>query len=323
MKSFKHFDTATVEAGSALLASYQGRARAMAGGTDLLGILKDRILPDYPEAVVNLKTIPDLDGIKEDNGWLTIGSMARLDDVATSPLVREKYGALAEAAASVATPVIRKTATIGGNLCQDVRCWYYRYPHSLGNRIDCFRKGGRTCPAVAGDNRYHAVMYGKICFAVCPSDTAVALSALDGEILAYGPQGARTVPVPAFFTATGNVLEPGEIVTGVRVPEPPLDAAQTFLKFTLRKPIDFALVSVASVVRRVNGVCAEARIALGAVAPMPVRATEAEAMLTGREIDPALARAAADQALAVAKPLSRNAYKVDIVKTLIERSVLS
>ena len=243
--------------------------------------------------------------------------------MATSPLVREKYGALAEAAASVATPVIRKTATIGGNLCQDVRCWYYRYPHSLGNRIDCFRKGGRTCPAVAGDNRYHAVMYGKICFAVCPSDTAVALSALDAEILAYGPKGARTVPVQAFFTSTGNVLEAGEIVTGVRVPEPPADAGQTFLKFTLRKPIDFALVSVASVVRRVNGVCAEARIALGAVAPMPVRATEAEAMLTGREIDPALARAAADQALALARPLSHNAYKVDIVKALIERSLLS
>ena len=291
-------------------------------GTDLLGVLKDKILPDYPQALINLKTIPGLDGIEEANGWLTIGALARLDDIATAPLVLKKYSLLAQAAASVATPVIRKTATIGGNLCQDVRCWYYRYPHSLGKRIECFRKGGRTCPAVAGDNRYHAIMNGKKCFAVCPSDTAVALTVLEAEILTCGPGGARTIPVDALYTVMGNVLGTGEIVTGIRVPVAPADARQTFFKFTLRKPLDFALVSVASVIRLEGGVCAEAKIALGAVAPMPVRATEAEAVLTGRTIDQALARKAAEQAVAVARPLSRNAYKVDIVKTLVRKSLL-
>ena len=323
MKSFKHFDAQTLDGCLALLTSYNGRARPIAGGTDLLGVLKDRILPEYPEALVNLKAIPDLERIEEDGGCLTIGPMARLADVAADPIIRKKYGVLAEAAEAVATPVIRKMATIGGNLCQDVRCWYYRYPHSLGGRIDCFRKGGAKCPAVAGDNRYHAIMNGKICFAVCPSDVAVALSVLEAEIIVQGAEGGRTIPMEAFYTATGNALEHGEIVTGIRVPEPPVNAGQKFLKFTLRRPVDFALVSTASIITVMDGVCTEARIALGAVAPMPVRAREAETGLIGRVIDEAAARAAAKEALAEARPLSMNAYKVDIAKALIQRSILA
>ena len=204
MKSFKHYDAQTVEACLALLKSYNGQARPIAGGTDLLGVLKDKILPEYPQAIVNLKTIPGLDVIKEEGGGLTVGAMTCLEDLAEAPLIREKYPVLAEAAASVATPVIRKMAYLGGNLCQDVRCWYYRYPHSLGGRIECFRKGGRKCPAVAGDNRYHAIMNGKICFAVCPSDTAVALSALEAEVNIQGPDGRRTIPIDSLYSASGD-----------------------------------------------------------------------------------------------------------------------
>ena len=321
MKAFRHYDASTVEACAALLSTYSGRARPIAGGTDLLGVLKDRILPEYPEALVNLKTIPGLSGVEEKDGWLTIGAMAGLEEISDNPVIKAKYGVLAEAAASVATPVIRKAATIGGNLCQDVRCWYYRYPHSLGGRINCLRKGGRKCPALVGDNRYHAIMGGKLCFAVCPSDTAVALSALEAEVLVRGQGGSRMVPVDSFYTALGNALDPGEIVTGIRVPEPPAGSRQTFLKFTLRKPIDFAVVSVASVLSFSGETCTRARISLGAVAPMPVRAGGAESKLEGRVIESDLARVAAEEATAGARPLGRNGYKVDIVRSLVRRSI--
>jgi xanthine dehydrogenase YagS FAD-binding subunit len=323
MRPFQHYDATTVEAVTGFLSEQNGRAVPIAGGTDLLGVLKDSILPHHPEAVVNLKTIPGLDAVREEDGGLFIGAMVRLADLSVDPVIREKYPVLAESAETVATPVIRKMATIGGNLCQDVRCWYYRYPHSLGGRIDCFRKGGKKCPAVPGDNRYHSVMKGKICFAVCPSDTAVALSALEAEIFVQGPAGRRTVSIGNFYTATGHILEPGEIVTGIRIPEPLSGSRQTFIKFTLRKPIDFALVSVASVLIVEDGTCIQTRISLGAVAPMPVRAEKAEAFLTGKVIDEASAREAAEIAMAAAKPLSRNGYKVDIAKSLITRTVLS
>lgn len=321
MRSFTHISAATVDEACSLLRKYKGKAVLNAGGTDLLSTLKGEHLPDYPEAVIDIKTVPGLEEIAEKEGMLQIGALARLADIAKSPLIRRDYRSLAEAALTVATPQIRNAATLGGNLCQDVRCWYYRYPRQLGGPITCLRKGKGHCLAVAGDNRYHALLGGKKCFAVCPSDTAVALAALDGRIRIAGAGGERVVAATDFYTPLGNALKAGEMVTSVEVPRVDAAARQAFLKFTLRKPVDFAIVSVAVVILEEQGVCTWARIALGAVAPGPVRAGTAEEALAGKPITPELAAEAAELALADAKPLSRNGYKVVIAKTLVKRAI--
>ncbi|HUT70705.1 MAG TPA: xanthine dehydrogenase family protein subunit M [Desulfatiglandales bacterium] len=323
MRSFEHINARTVDEACALLGKYNGKAMLNAGGTDLLSTLKGEHLLDYPEAVINIKTISGLDYIKEDEGALKIGTLAKLSDVARSSLLRERYGALAEAARSVATPQVRNVATIGGNLCQDVRCWYYRYPRHIGGPISCLRKGNGPCMAVSGDNRYHAIMGGKRCFAVCPSDTAIVLAAMDARIKVAGPDGKRGIAVTDFLAPLGNALKRDEILTEIEVPRLNGSTKQTFLKFTLRKPVDFAIVSVASVITLHGGVCTDARIALGAVAPGPVRAKKAEESIEGRPIDQAAAAAAAELAVAGAKPLSMNAYKIEITKALVTRALLT
>jgi len=241
----------------------------------------------------------------------------------TSQNIKGRYNVLAKAAGAVASPEIRNMGTIGGNLCQDVRCWYYRYPHHLGGRILCYRKGTGPCLAVKGDNRYHAIMGAKGCFAVHPSDTAVALAALDAKVKIVHANAVKTIPIMEFFNPLGNVLEKDEIITEIHVPPPPVMSKQTFFKFTLRKPIDFAIVSVASVIIVKNGICEDIRIALGAVAPTPIRATKAEQAVKGQAIDEATARQAAEAAVEDAKPLSKNAYKVEILKSLLKRALLS
>ena len=186
----------------------------------------------------------------------------------------------------------------------------------------CARKGNGPCLAVAGDNRYHAIMGGKKCFAVCPSDTAVALAVLNAQVNITGLAGERGIAVTEFFNPMGNALERGEMVKEIEVPGLADPAQQTFLKFTLRRPIDFAIVSVASVMTVAKGLCTDARIALGGVAAGPVRAKSAESVIIGRPIDEAAAAAAAEKALAGAKPLGNNASKVEIAKTLVKRALL-
>lgn len=323
MKSFKHIDVKTVREACALLGKHKGKARMIAGGTDLLGILKDKILPSYPEVIINIKAIPKLGDMKEDQHGLRIGALTTLSEIAKSPLIKEKYKVIAEAADAVGSPQIRNVATLAGNLCQDVRCWYYRYPHHIGGRILCLRKGSGRCLALSGDNRYHAILEGKRCFAVCPSDTAVALTSLDAKISIAGIRKSRIVPVRNFFTTLGNVLKLGEMITEIQVPRPLMKTKQTFLKLTLRKPIDFAVVSVASVLYLEDGICAGANIAIGAVAPVPIQAARAEQIIKGRAITPDAAAKAAEAAVAGAKPLSMNAYKVEMTKTLVKRAILS
>lgn len=322
MRPFTHINALSVEQAVSELAKYNGKARLNAGGTDLFGVLKDEFLPVYPEAVVNIKTVSGLDYIREDQGMLRIGALARLADLSNSPLLRQRYGALAEAAHAVASPQIRNVATIGGNLCQDVRCCYYRYPRHIGGPIQCARKGNGPCLAVKGDNRYHAIMEGRRCFAVCPSDTAVALAALDAQILVAGPQGERRIAVSDFYTPLGNRLNSDEMVREIQASTLAGPLQQTFLKFTLRKPIDFAIVSVAAFISMADGVCTEARIALGAVAPGAHRAVAAEEFLKGRPIGDDSAVRAAELALQGARPLSGNAYKINIAKALVRRAIL-
>jgi xanthine dehydrogenase YagS FAD-binding subunit len=323
MRPFVHYNARTVEEACAYLKKHNGAAVLHAGGTDLLSTLKGEHLPRYPEAVINIKTIPDCAYIKEDGDALKIGALATLSQLVQSPLLQAHYTVLAEAAYAVATPQIRNMATLGGNLCQDVRCWYYRYPRHIGGPIGCLRKGNKTCLAITGDNRYHAIMGGKRCLAVCPSDTAVALAALNAQIKVVGPTSERRVAVTDFFLPLGNALKRGEMVTEIEVPRITGPAKQTFLKFTLRRPVDFAIVSVASVIAAPNGMCTDARIALGAVGPAPVRALAAEERLQGKQISESLAADAATAAMAGARPLRMNAYKVEIAKTLIKRAILS
>ncbi|NLT67466.1 MAG: molybdopterin dehydrogenase [Acidobacteria bacterium] len=313
MKAFNHTNAKTLAEARTALAG--GKATLIAGGTDLIGTLKDNILPTYPESLVNIKTIPDLDYIKEEGGMLKIGAATRLADIAANPVVKEKYTALAQAALRVATPHIRDMGTIGGNIAQLHRCWYFRKPE---NRFPCIRKGGDRCFAMMGDNRYHSI-FGAVerCIAVHPSDTAPALIALNAKIVT----NKRTVEAEAFFDVKvpGNtVLAADEIITAIQVPTPPAGAKSAFLKFAIRKSIDFPIVNCAVLVAG-----GAPRICLNAVAPKPYRATKAEAAIAGKPINAENAEAAGAAAVADARPLTATKYKVQIAKTLVKRALLA
>lgn len=322
MKAFRHINATSVEETIALLRAYNGKSCLIAGGTDLLGILKDEVLPDYPEAVINLKTIAGLDRFEKNKAGFKIGVLAKLSDVVAHPLVQKRLPALAHAAKAVATPEIRNMATLGGNLCQDTRCWYYRYPHHMGGRIMCYRKGKGPCEAIKGDNRYHAILGAKKCFAVCPSDTAIALSALDAKLEIAGLQGIRCISIDEFFTPLGNILQADEFLTQIQIPTPAAGTKQAFFKFTVRKPVDFAIASVAAVgVTSQAGICKDARIVLGAVAPTPFRAFDCEKLLKGKAASEKVIEKAAKSAVEGAKPMRMNAYKLEITQTLVKRAL--
>ncbi len=316
MKAFNHTNATTLaEAKTALLS---GKATLIAGGTDLIGTLKDNVLPDkmYPATLINIKTMnPSLDYIKEEAGMLKIGATARLADIASNPAINKKYTALAQAASRVATPHVRDMGTIGGNIAQLHRCWYFRKPE---NRFDCIRKGGAQCFAMMGDNRYHSI-FGNVnrCIAVHPSDIAPALIALNATVVT----NVRKINAENFWdvkVASNTVLAPGEIITEIQVPAPPAGAKSAFLKFAIRKSIDFPIVNCAVLV---GG--GAPRIALNAVAPKPYRATKAEAAIAGKPINEANAEAAGAAAVEDAKPLTATKYKVQIAKTLVKRALLA
>jgi xanthine dehydrogenase YagS FAD-binding subunit len=189
----------------------------------------------------------------------------------------------------------------------------------MGGRVPCYRKCQGPCHAITGDNRYHAVLGGRKCYAVCPSDLAIALAALEAEVKTVRPAGERTIPLADFYDTLGPVLEPDELVVEIRISAPAANAVQRFSKFRLRESIDFAVVSVAAVLDVAEGVCRDARIVLGAVAPVPYRAVAAEDVVRGGPLDERRAVQAAEAALRDAKPMSGNAYKIEIAKTLVKR----
>lgn len=322
MKKFSHVNALTIDEAVSILRRYGDRASLIAGGTDLLGKMKDRILSRYPEALVNLKTIPGLDFIKEENRILEIGALTRLEDIAIDQTVRGGYAALAQAANRTASPHLREMGTIGGNICQDIRCWYYRHPN---NRFPCLRKGGGRCYAIEGDNRYHSIFGGSVeegCYAVHPSDTAPALIALDAEIRT----SKRTIKAGDFFqveVTKTTVLDEDEIVTKILVPRPPENAKSGFVKFALRKTIDFPIVNCAALISSSEGKVSAARICLNAVYVKPYRATRAEEVIVGKTINEADAEAAGSAAVSEAKPLPHNSYMVQIAKTMVKRAILA
>ncbi|MCU0575779.1 MAG: xanthine dehydrogenase family protein subunit M [Desulfobacterota bacterium] len=322
MKPFRHFNAQSVDQAASLMAGYGGRACIIAGGTDLLGRMKDRILPSYPEALVNLKTIAGLDAIRAEDGVLRIGALATLASVAAHPEVLSNYRALAEAAGRTASPQLRNMGTIGGNICQDIRCWYYRGPL---NRFSCLRKGGGRCYALKGDNRYHSIFGGSVekgCVAVHPSDTAPALIALGASVVT----SKRTVEAEQLFSVRlsgTTILEGDEIITEIRIPEPSAGTSSSFMKFALRKSIDFPIVNCAVALTREEDRVARARICLNAVHVVPRRVTGAEEVIQGRTMTEDVAGEAAEVAVSDAKPLEHNAYMVQVARALVKRAILA
>lgn len=309
MKHFKHMQASSAQ--EAAKQAKGGTSMLLAGGTDVLGTLKDDILPTYPETVVDLKTIEGMDGIVEDGDAVRIGALAKLADVAGNETVKNGCPALAEACARAASPTIRHMGTLGGNACQMHRCWYFRTPD---DRFHCIRKGGDWCPARIGDNRYHSIFGDQDgCYAASSHDTAPALVALGATVITT----SREVPAGEFFRANGtrsNVLEDGEVVTEFKVPKAPKSA---FQKFALRKSIDFPLVNCA-VAQQADG---SVRVVLGGVHPAPWRSSEAEAELASG-VDEAAADRAAEAAVAACKPLGKNGYKVEIARAMVKRTLL-
>lgn len=322
MKEFKHFNAYSIDEAVSLLGRYGDRACVIAGGTDLLGKMKDVILPTYPEAVINIKTIPDLNYITQSDEMLKIGALTTLAEIAHSEAVRSRCLALAEAACRAASPQIRNMGTIAGNICQDLRCWYYR---NQNNRFSCLRKKGGRCYAIKGDNRYHSIFGGSVsggCMAVHPSDTAPALIALDAKI----KTSSRMIDAQDFFEVKPvktTVLKTDEIVTEIQVPAPPAGTSSTFLKFALRKSIDFPIVNCAAMITVKDGKVAGARICLNAVHVVPYRAARAEKVIIGKSLNEAVAEEAGQAAVAEAKPLEHNKYMVAVARTLVKRAILA
>lgn len=313
MRAFDYIDPHTLEEASAALR--RPLSQLIAGGTDILGVLKDEILPDYPKTIVDLRAIPGLEYIRETDGMVRIGAMTRIADIASDSTIASRYPALQRAAGLVGSPQIREMGTIGGNLCQLPRCWYFR---AMQNRFFCFRKGGRECPAVTGDSRYHSI-FGRVrgCLAVNPSDLAPVLVVLQARIETTN----RIVDVEEFFQAKGpktTILDDDEIVTEIQIPVPPDDGRSAFAKYALRKAIDFPVVNCAVAV---SG--GETRICLNAVHNTPYRALEAEKVIAGASIDEPSAEAAGEVAVADAQALQPNLYKVQIAKTLVKRAILA
>ena len=322
MQNFSYVNATSIEQVPSLLGRSWDDAVVMAGGTDLLGEMKD--FAAVPKRVVNLKSIEGLDYIRQDDAALRIGALATLTDVLTSGDVTQDYSALRQAVSVIASPQIRNMATLAGNILQRPRCWYYR-----SEDFPCLKKGGARCYAVGGVNTYHAIFGSGPSYIVHPSDAAPALMALDATVKIHGPRGGNEVVMDDFFTLPEmnirreNILRPNEIVTELTIPKPEANSKGMYLKVRERESIDFALVSLAAQMTVVNGTCERASLVLGGVAPVPWRAVAAEQYLRGRRITEARAESAAEAAVEDAKPMPNNSYKVEIAKNLVKQAVLA
>ncbi len=301
-----------------------GGSRPLAGGTDLITLLKSGLAT--PDRLVDVKRLEGLPaGIAADGaGGVTLGALTTLTGIERSSLLEARYSALPQAAAVAATPQLRNMATVGGNLLQRPRCWYFRNPH-----LDCWLKGGDGCPAAeaGGQNQLHALFDTGPCHAVHPSDLATALHALDAAVRLRGPGGARTLPIEDFFAPpederrTETVVRADELLLDVRLPAPPEGTRSTYLKAMDRKIWAFALVGVAAVLRLDGRRIVHARISLGGVATVPWRARAAERLLLGADAGGALFERAAEASLEGAAPLAHNAYKLPIARALVGRAL--
>lgn len=321
MKKFKIAEPQTLEQVTSLSPDDKTYC-LMAGGTDLLGELKDGIVE--PEIVVDLNSISGLSYIKKDRSGVRIGALTKLAELAENPQIQNEYPALHEAALSVATPQLRNVGTVGGNLCQRPRCWYYR-----DSQIRCRKKGGSRCYAFNGRNKFHAILGGRTCYIVHPSDLAPALICLDAQVTISAPKKDKTIPLSDFFTLPSvnvrreNILAPNEVVKEIILPPAKRGEKSTYLKFKERGTWDFALVSAAVKGTTSEGIFNSIKIMLGGVAPIPWRLEKAESLIRGRKVKPDSVRQAVRQALADARPLAENGYKLELVGAVLSRAVSS
>jgi xanthine dehydrogenase YagS FAD-binding subunit len=316
----QYYDAATVDEALAVLSRHMDESKVISGGVDLVSLIKNKVI--LPGILVNIKNIPELAYIREDSGNLKIGSLTSINQIEISTLIKQKYSLLADAAHSVASPQIRNMSTIAGNLCQQVWCWYYRRSPVTGLSFNCLRKGGKQCYAVAGDNSFHAIIGDNGCYAVCPSDMAVALSALGATLKIIGPERERIISLDAFYQGMGNILRPDEMITEVEIPAIKPVTRQRFIKFRQRKTIDFAVSSVAAAITTEAEIVTEARIFLGGVALKPYRAVKVEKAIKGKTITESIARESAGVWKDEASALSMNGFKVPITETLVRKAIL-
>ena len=321
MPVFELFQPASVEDATALLREHGDQAWVMAGGLDSFDWFKDRV--KRPAVVVDLGGIETLKGITATANGLEIGAMTPLTEVVEHPEVRERYGLLSEAAALVASPQIRNQGTIGGNNTQDTRCWYYR------DGWTCYRAGGNICYAdtPTSMNREHAIFGADRCVAVNPSDTAPALIALDAKMVFQTADGERVVDAEDYFIGPSidimrmTVLQPGDLLTKIRIPSTWAGAQFYFEKVRDREVWDFPLVNVASAMRVSGSTIDDARVAVNGTAPYPMRLVAVEDAVRGASQSEATAELAGEVAVRGARPLRQNAYKVPLMRNLVKRSI--
>ena len=321
MPAFELFQPASTADALNLLDRYGTDAWIFAGGLDSFDWLKDRI--KRPRYVVDLGGIAELKGIRERDGGLEIGAMTTLTDVVHNPMVRDRYAILTEAAEAAASPQIRNQGTLGGNVSQDTRCWYYRAGWS------CYRAGGNICYADTPEsiNREHAVLEADRCVAVNPSDTAPALIVLGASMVIRGADGERVIPAENYFVGPGTditrmtALRPRELLTAIRLPGDWAGANFYWEKVRDRQVWDFALVSVASAMTLSGTTIQNIRLVVNGVAARPVRLATVEQYVKGKPRNEATAAAAGDMAVQGAQPLRFNAYKVPLMRNLVKRAI--
>jgi xanthine dehydrogenase YagS FAD-binding subunit len=322
MPAFELYQPDTVAGAVELLSDAGADGWALAGGNDSLDWFKDRI--KRPRVVVDLSGLEELRGVRESaDGGLEIGALTTLTAVENDPLVRERYGLLATAAGRVASPQIRHTGTIGGNVSQDARCWYYRYG------VDCYRAGGNSCYANTpeGQNREHCLWGADRCVAVSPSDTAPAMVVLDARMVVQSAAGEREIPAEEFFIGPDTditrmtVLEPGDVLTAIRIPAEWAGAAFYFEKVADRNTWDFPLVNIAAAMKVQGGTINGIRIAAGAVQCVPRRLSAVEQVVMGQPKNEATAKLAGQSAIRGATPLNFNHFKIPLLQNLVTRAI--
>jgi xanthine dehydrogenase YagS FAD-binding subunit len=321
MPDIELFQPLSVEDAAELAGRLGKKGWLLAGGQDTFGWLKDRA--KSPEAMIDLKGIDTLKGIRETANGIEIGALTTITEIANDAMIRERFGLLSRAAAHVASPQIRNMGTLGGNLCQDTRCWYYR------RGLSCYRAGGNVCYAGTPDsmNREHAVFGASRCVAVTPSDTAPALVALDATMIATSTSGSREIRAADFFVGPDvdiknmTTLNPGEILVSVRIPNTWANAAFYFEKVSDRNVWDFALVSIATAMKVEGGVIKDARLVCGGVECVPHRLTAVENRVIGMPKNDATGDAVADLASLGAEPLAQNEFKMPMMENLVRRAL--
>jgi xanthine dehydrogenase YagS FAD-binding subunit len=321
MPTFQLYQPTSVADAQKLLQQHESDALVLAGGLDSMDWLKDRIRK--PKAVVDLAGIDELRGIRETSDGVHIGAMTTLTEVAQNPVIRQKYGVLAQASEVVASPQIRNQGTVGGNVSQDTRCWYYRagWP--------CYRAGGNICYAdtPVGRNREHAILHAERCIAVNPSDTAPALIALDAKFVVSTTKGEQVVDAEDYFVGPDlditrmNILRPGYLLTEIRIPSTWAGAEFYFEKVRDRNVWDFPLINVASAIRSSADMIQNIRIAVNAVAARPLRLKMVEDAVRGKPRNAATSEAAGKLAVQGAVPLQFNAYKIPLMRNLVKRAI--